>query len=62
MKVNAHSDIYYDEELMALATPMLEYADFDVEAKNKEYAIARFCKFIKQEEEMAGEKLVCKSL
>ena len=62
MKANAHSDVYYDEELMSLAVPMLEYADFDIEAKNKEYAIARFYKFIKQEEEMAGEELICKSL
>jgi len=57
MKVNAHSDIYYDEELMSLATPMLEYADFDVEAKNKEQAVIKFWKFIKEEEKFAGEPL-----
>ena len=62
MKVNAHSDIYYDEDLMSLAIPMLEYADFDVEAKNKEYAVARFYKYIKEEEELAGEPLKFKRL
>tara|TARA_B100000424_G_scaffold271628_1_gene275354 strand:- start:14679 stop:15752 length:1074 start_codon:yes stop_codon:yes gene_type:complete len=62
MKVNAHSDVYYDEELMSLAIPMLEYADFDVEAKNKEQAVVKFWKYIKEEEEMAGESLITKRL
>lgn len=62
MKVNAHSDIYHDEELMSIAVPMLEYADFDVEAKNKEIAVAKFYKYIKEEEEFSGEPLVCKQI
>lgn len=60
MKSNAHSDIYYDEELMSITVPMLQYADFDVEAKNKEQAVKHFYKFIKEEEIYAGEPLACK--
>jgi UV DNA damage repair endonuclease len=60
MKVNAHSDFYYDEELMSIAIPMLEYADFDIEAKNKEQAVKYFYNYIKEEELYAGEKLECK--
>jgi len=61
MKVNAHSDIYHDEELMSNAIPMLEYADFEVEAKNKEVAVQHFYRFIEDEQAMAGELLVCKN-
>lgn len=62
MKANAHSDMYYDEELMSIAIPMLEYADFDVEAKNKEVAVKHFYDYIKEEENYSGERLICKSL
>ena len=62
MKPNAHSDIYHDEELMSNAIPMLEYADFEVEAKHKEIAVNHFYDFITLEEQMAGESLVHKTL
>lgn len=55
MKPNAHSEMFWDEELMANHVPMLEYADFDIEAKNKETAVQAFYAFIKQEEMYAGE-------
>ena len=61
MKPAAHSDIYHDECLMATVVPMLEYADFEVEAKNKEIAVQHFYKFINEEIDYAGEPLVCKS-
>ncbi len=61
MKPNAHSEIYHDEELMSNAIPMLEYADFEIEAKHKETAVNHFYDFIKLEEQMAGEKLIHKS-
>ena len=36
MKPNAHSETYWDEELMARHVPMLEYADFDIETPSEE--------------------------
>jgi UV DNA damage endonuclease len=57
MKPNAHSEMFWDEELMANHVPMLQYADFDIEAKNKEAAVHGFYSFIKQEEQYAGESL-----
>ena len=60
MKPNAHSDIYYDKELMSITVPMLQWADFDVEAKNKEQAVQHFYRYIKEEENYAGEPLTCK--
>lgn len=62
MKPNAHSDIFHDEQLMSHCIPMLQYADFEVEAKNKEVAVNHFYKYIKEEEAMAGEALLCKNL
>jgi len=62
MKPNAHSDMYHDEELMSNAIPMLEYADFEIEAKHKEIAVNHFYNFIKEEEAMCGEQLLPKSL
>ena len=62
MKPNAHSETYWDEELMARHVPMLEYADFDIEAKHKEVAVQGFYDFIKQEEEFAGEELKTKTI
>ena len=58
MKPNAHSEVFWDEELMANHVPMLQYADFDIEAKHKEVAVLGFYNFIKDEEELAGEPLV----
>jgi hypothetical protein len=60
MKPNAHSEIYWDENLMSNHVPMLEYADFDVEAKFKEVAVQKFFEYIKVEEEYAGEPIVTK--
>jgi len=60
MKPNAHSDIFWDNELMSIHVPMLEYADFDIEAKHKEVAVQEFYKFIKEEEVCASELLICK--
>ncbi len=62
MKPNAHSETFWDEELMANHVPMLEYADFDIEAKNKEVAVQGFYSFIKQEEQYAGEIVKVKKL
>ena len=39
---------------------ILEYADFDVEAKFKEVAVQKFFEYIKVEEEYAGEPIVTK--
>lgn len=60
MKVNAHSELFEDEEHMARHIPMLQYADFDIEAKNKEQAVQGFYSFIKEEEVYADEPLIAK--
>ena len=57
MKPNAHSETYWDEHLMANHVPMLEYADFDIEAKHKEVAVKGFYDFIKAEQDYSGEKI-----
>lgn len=62
MKPNAHSETYWDEHLMANHVPMLEYADFDIEAKHKEVAVQSFYDFIKQEETFSDEKITTKRL
>ena len=62
MKPNAHSEVYWDEDLMANHVPMLEYADFDIEAKHKEVAVKGFYDFIKQEEQYSGESIIIKRL
>ena len=41
---------------------MLEYADFDIEAKFKEVAVQGFYDFIKQEEDFGGEPVVTKRI
>ena len=58
MKCNAHSETFWDEELMARHVPMLQYADFDIEAKHKEVAVHGFYNYIKSEEDFAGEPIV----
>ena len=58
MKCNAHSETFWDEELMARHVPMLQYADFDIEAKFKEVAVQGFYDFIKSEEDFAGEPII----
>jgi len=60
MKPNAHSELYWDEDLMSNHVPMLEYADFDVEAKNKEVAVMKFYEYIKDEENYSGEQIITK--
>ena len=62
MKPNAHSDVYWDEDLMSNHVPMLQYADFDVEAKNKEVAVMKFYEYIKDEENYSGEQIITKKL
>jgi hypothetical protein len=37
---------------------MLQYADFDIEAKNKEIAVNHAYRFFKEEEMYSGEPLV----
>lgn len=59
--INIHSDYYYDQDLMSMAIPLLEYADFDVEAKLTDLAVNSFYEYIKAEEEFAGENLTCKT-
>lgn len=62
MKPNAHSDYLHDEELNAIFVPMLQYADFDIEAKAKELAVQSIYKFILAEEAFSGELLKTKKL
>jgi len=62
MKPNAHSELFWDEDLMANHVMMLEYADFDIEAKHKEVAVNHFYSFIKEEEEYANEPIKLKSI
>jgi len=57
MKPNAHAGLLWDEDLAALIVPMLQYADFDIEAKNKEIAVQHFYSFVKEEENYAGEQI-----
>ena len=50
------------KHLMANHVPMLEYADFDIEAKHKEVAVQGFYEFIKSEEDFSGESVITKRL
>lgn len=61
-RMNQHSDILHDEERLAQLVPLLEYADFDIEAKHKEVAVNHAYKFFKEEEEYAGEPIKAKQL
>ena len=58
--MNQHSNILHDESRLAIMTPMLEYADFDIEAKYKEIAVKNAYSFFKKEEMYAGEPITCK--
>jgi UV damage endonuclease UvdE len=60
-RMNQHSNILHDTERLSLMTPMLEYADFDIEAKHKEVAVNHAYRFFKEEEKYAGEPLICKT-
>lgn len=57
-----HSETLYDEERLASLVPMLEYADFDIEAKNKEIAVNHAYQFILAEQQFAGEELSVKGV
>lgn len=59
-RMNQHSNILHDKYRLAAMTPMLEYADFDIEAKHKEVAVLDAYKFFKEEETYAGELIKCK--
>jgi UV DNA damage endonuclease len=59
-RVNQHSNILHDTDRLAAMTPMLEYADFDIEAKHKERAVQHAYAFFKEEEVYAGELILCK--
>lgn len=61
-RMNQHSNILHDIDRLAMMTPMLEYADFDIEAKHKEIAVQHAYQFFKQEELYAGEPLLCKTI
>jgi UV DNA damage endonuclease len=56
-RINEHSEYLYDREKLETMIPMLQYADFDIEAKNKEAAVQDAYQYILQEELYAGEKL-----
>lgn len=62
MKPNAHSELFWDEDLMANHVMMLEYADFDIEAKHKEVAVNHFYSFIKEEEEYANQPIEVRNI
>lgn len=57
---NQHSEILYDEDRLSQMTPMLEYADFDIEAKHKEIAVQHAYKYFVEEQTYANEPLVCR--
>jgi UV DNA damage endonuclease len=56
-KALEHSEMLHDLDRLAIMTPMLQYADFDVEAKNKEIAVNHAYRFFKEEEMYSGEPL-----
>lgn len=60
-RMNAHSETLYDKERLQDLVPMLEYADFDIEAKNKEIAVQDAYAFILEEQNFAGEQLKTKN-
>ena len=62
MKCNAHSEIFWDEDHMSRHVPMLQYADFDIEAKFKEVAVRGFYNYILAESDFAGEQLQAKRI
>jgi UV DNA damage endonuclease len=57
-KALEHSEILHDLDRLADMVPMLQYADFDIEAKNKEHAVNHCYNFIKEEETYAGEPIL----
>jgi UV DNA damage endonuclease len=57
-KALEHSEILHDIDRLAFMTPMLQYADFDIEAKHKEVAVKHCYAFFKEEENYAGEPIM----
>ena len=56
-RMNQHSDYLHDRDRLSNLVPMLQYADFDIEAKYKELAVQDAYKYIKEEEDMIGEPI-----
>ncbi len=56
-KALEHSETLHDRERLSDMVPMLEWADFDIEAKHKEIAVLDAYKFILEEQEYSGERL-----
>lgn len=54
-RMNQHSEVLHDEERLACMFPMLDYADFDIEAKNKEQAVNLAYKFFIEEQDFSEE-------
>lgn len=60
-RMNAHSNVLHDRSRLEMLVPMLQFADFDIEAKHKEVAVLDAYNFILEEEHYAGEKLTIKN-
>lgn len=60
VRANQHSDILHDRDRLAALAPLLEYADFEVEAKHKEVAVQDAYSYLLDEELYAGEPIQCK--
>lgn len=60
-RMNQHSDILHDRDRLAKLLPLLEYADFEVEAKNKEVAVQDAFLFLKEEAHYSGEPITAKT-
>lgn len=56
-KALEHSETLHDLDRLAVMTPMLQYADFDIEAKHKEIAVNQAYSFFLEEAEFAGEPI-----
>lgn len=61
-KMLEHSETLHDRERLSEMVPMLQYADFDIEAKNKEVAVIDAYNYILEEQMYAGEPIKFKRL
>ena len=61
-KALEHSKTLHDRERLSAMVPMLQYADFDIEAKNKEVAVQDAYHYILEEQIYAGELIEFKRL
>lgn len=57
-KALEHSEILHDLDRLSIMAPMLQFADFDIEAKHKEIAVQHCYSFLKEEETFAGEPIL----